>query len=283
MATNYFNTSDINLFPTSFRREETEGKFTSEHNFINILNSIVDKDSYVLTYNESNDLLRVVIHGYYFEIFNFKSTIGNTNPCYLKIRVEDGNYSAIVNYPNGSINNLDEGNEFRGLFFENNSTKQTAPNTTYYILQVTDQDGNIINKVRLSTDSIFYSNSRDLTTELNSKQSNLSAGDGIDSTKLGASEVALVSNYNDLLDSAAGKNVGTANKPVYVSNGRITAFGDSSDAGSKYIDNSTYKYTKATYMENGSILTGTTFFISNSEPLTTAEAKNGDFWFKYTN
>ena len=291
----YFNTESVHVFPSSYRKEISDGKYNSEHNFVNILNSLVDKENYVLSYEttDDGDLLRVVLHGYYFEIKNFKEQV--SDPCYISILVENKVHSSLVNYSQKSVDNLDDpqSGEFRGLDFETGTVtdeKVVDGVYTYYYLQVTDRDGNILNKVRLSTDSIFYSgNERTLTNELDDKQSIVKAGNGIKGQGLDNvlpdSKVELIDSYNSILNSIANGhsgNVGSNSKFIYVADNSVNA--STLNAGSGYNANNTgYKYTKDVHVTDGNIVDGTTFFISEDTPdrYPSSIAKNGDFWFKY--
>ena len=281
----FYDTEKVNVFPSSFRKTETKSKYTSEHNFVNILNSLIDRDCYVLSYDRSSDLLKIVLHGYYFEVDKFIQYCPG-HPCYASIRVEEGSYSALVNYDNSASTStsLDDGGKFRGIKFTQGRPTDANSNAsyTYYTLQITkenDQGGyDIINKVRLSTDSIYFTTGDDLTKMINSKQNNLTAKDGIklDPT---TSEIGLEDKIYKTVTSMASKNVGANNKFIYIKNGEATASG--ANVGSKYTTSGNYNYTQNTYTENGELKGGTTFFASKGDPNSTL-GSNGDFWFKYT-
>lgn len=283
----YYNSSNVSVFPSAYRKVDTKGKYTSEYNFVNIINSIIDVDSYVLSTDTTlaNDhILRVVIHGYYFEIENF---IKPTNKAlYLAIRVENNTSNALVNFNNGSAAEdtaLDQGSEFTGLY-----TGDTEPNTaagegyTIYTLQVCDFNGNL-NNVRLSTDSIFFDNDKDsdLTGKINEKQNKLTTGNGLSLSN--DSTIKIIDNYNRTLASAVGGE-GSSTQPVYVnSSGQFTALSGASGATqtNESYGGISYKYTQAALITSGTLQqTGTSFYASTGNP-PSGVGRNGDFWFKY--
>ena len=178
---------------------------------------------------------------------------------------------------------MDDGGKFRGIKFTQGRPIDTNSNNnyTYYMLQITEQSDKgykIVNKVRLSTDSIYFDNDTDLTAELNSKQPNLNTKNGIELDQA-TSTIGLTDNFNKALESISNKNVGSNTNFVYVSNGEVKA--SNANVGSKYTTSGNYKYTRGTYTEGGELKSGTSFFISKDSPNNTI-GSNGDFWFKYT-
>lgn len=249
----YFDSKGVTVFPSVYRTLFTDGKFTSEQNFINILNSITDIDSYVLN-SESNinqlseqATLKVVIHGYYFEI-SAKSLPQSKGNLYLAILVENADTSgkSLVDYENTKTTSLDSGGVFKGLFYNNSKPSKSEENYSHYFLQVTDNSGNLINKVRLKADSIEYADGQSVTAELDSKQDTLKTttnsgifikenneisiangdGEGVNKTP----------NYKDRLDSLI--DVGSGINPIYFnSNGLATP--SSANVGKVY-ESTTY-------------------------------------------
>ena len=281
----YFTSSNISVFPSAYRTTDTKGKYNSEYNFVNIINSIVDKDCYVLSTEESLDedhTLRVVLHGYYFEIASFTKPSGNL---WLAIKTEKNYGNALVNFDSTAVDHtaLDSGSNFMGLR-QSTSAISAVVDTDYsiYSLQVVE-NGSLINQVRLSSDSVFYGSDEDETVsdKLDSKQDNLSAGNGI---TINNNTVSLTDSYNSSLSTIAGKTVGTLSKPVYISNGAATAITGSS--GKAYTSgssgNTAYTYTQAALVTDGALQsTGVQLFASIGDPVD-GVGKNGDFWFKYT-
>lgn len=298
---NFFSTESVDMFPSAYRVVSTKSKFTSEENFVNIINSIVDKDCYVLSLDDTDEgpILKVVLHGYYFEIKDFN--LSENPDFYVAIKVEQG-ANAIVNFNNNSVANtqinngnivdtqIDVNGEFTGLAYSKTPFKEMDTNNyKYYKLQVS-QGGSLINRVRLSSNSIYYKGdrTRSVSSLLDGKQDKLTAGNGINSSKLNNNEVALTDEFNNTLNSffPSPRGVGSATQPVYVStSGTMAALSSSSGmpqtSGSK--NNVDYKYTQAALITQGHLMdSGVAFYASEGNPQQEV-GKNGDFWFKYTN
>lgn len=291
----YYESDNVHVFPSAYRKKFAAGKYTSEYNFTNIINSIVDVDSYVLSTDETlaNDhTLRVVIHGYYFEIKEFSKPSGKL---YLAIKVEKNNHNALVQYGNGSNYDetaLDDNTYFKGLYYGNEYPNDSGEEYyTIYRLQVCNDSGELINKVRLSTDSVFFGDvedNEDLTGELNKKQNSLVV------TKESGLELSADSNlkindkYNRTLESAYlnSSGVGSSIQPIYINaNGEFNALSGSSGTAQVNSSGSTrYSYTQSALITNGSLSDkGVTFYASQDDPpVSTNIGRNGDFWFKYT-
>lgn len=281
----FFNSDNVHMFPSAYRIKGTS-KYTSEENISNILNSVVDVDSYVLS--TKNDLansqpLRFVLHGYYFEIQGFSLT--NYQNFYVAIRVEQG-ADAIITYDTGSPHDLDVGNEFLGLMY---STSQINPPTDpdnkykYYTLQISS-NGELVNQVRISSDSVFYNTGTEkktVTDMLDSKQDTLKAGNGINIVS--DNTISLTDPYNTAVNSIASKTVGTTSKPVYVDNGVVKAITGNSGTTQKSAGSGTsaYTYVQAALVSSGALQsTGVQLFASENSP-DNSVGRNGDFWFKY--
>ena len=131
----------VHVFPSTYRSEYINGKLTSENNFINILNSITDIDSYVLDY--SNNVLKVVIHGYYFIIENVRNNL----PLWLEIAVEKSDTCGLVSTSTQSPTSLDDNGSFTGLeYYSKESDLKDGNNDSYnyYHLQVFDVNGDVL-------------------------------------------------------------------------------------------------------------------------------------------
>lgn len=291
---NFFKTANVDMFPSAYRKIETKGKYTSEENFVNIINSVVDYDRYVLSTEDSfpREPLKVVLHGYYFEIEGFSL---NTYPnLWVGIKVEQG-ANALVDFDTSSTTideNVENGN-FKGLAYTTDVNGFNVSDTTnykYYTLQVSS-NGSLVNQVKFSSNSIYYKGdrTRSVSSLLDGKQDKLTAGNGINSSKLNNNEVALTKEFNDTLNSFfqnPSGGVGSADQPVYVStSGTMAALSSSSGvpqtSGSK--NSVDYKYTQAALITQGHLMdSGVAFYASNGDPQQEV-GKNGDFWFKYTN
>ncbi len=132
----YFNSTYVTAFPTTYRIYNAGGKYTSELNITNMLKSFIQNKSFVI--DKSDSILKVVINGYYFEISYSAFDQGNVPAyLYLGIRVENG---YLVSNVDGSVN-LDVGSEFTGLKYRINS----APTGCSHTLQVTGENGELVN------------------------------------------------------------------------------------------------------------------------------------------
>ena len=290
---NFFKTTEVDMFPSAYRKVSTKGKYTSEENFVNIINSVVDYDRYVLSTEDSfpREPLKVVLHGYYFEIEGFSL---NTYPnLWVGIKVEQG-ANALVDFDTSSTTideNVENGN-FKGLAYTtdvNGFNVSDSDKYKYYQLQVVS-GGSLVNQVKFSSNSIYYKGdrTRSVSSLLDGKQNKLIAGNGINSSKLNNNEVALTDEFNNTLNSffPSPRGVGSATQPVYVStSGTMAALSSSSGvpqtSGSK--NNVDYKYTQAALITQGHLMdSGVAFYASEGNPQQEV-GKNGDFWFKYTN
>jgi hypothetical protein len=156
-------------------------------------------------------------------------------------------------------------------------------NYKYYTLQVSS-NGSLVNQVKFSSNSIYYKGdrTRSVSSLLDGKQDKLTAGNGINSSKLNNNEVALTEEFNNTLNSffPSPRGVGSATQPVYVStSGTMAAISSSSGvpqtSGSK--NNVNYKYTQAALITQGHLMdSGVAFYASEGNPQQEV-GKNGDF------
>jgi hypothetical protein len=290
-----YASGNVKVFPSTYRKLYPQGKYTSENNFVNILNSLTDIDSYVIS--ADNDTLKVVIHGYYFEISNFKGNDNNWINIWLGICIESGN-NALVNYSTQkvadltqitedekeSLYTLDDDNGFTGLIWSDGKPTSNSNNYyTYYFLQVSDEKGNIINKVKLTTDSIKTNHKNDLTTELDRKQYLLKAGQGIakiTNNQDNENEVGLnTTEYNKLSNLPNKGGSSTSSKLFYFNEDGIAVNNDKLNVGSRGSGTSKIE-SQGVYILDGTITAGQTFYASTDNP---SGGNKGDIWFKYNN
>lgn len=275
----YFYTSKVNVFPSTYRQEIPNGKFTSERNFVNILNSFIDykttQPGYVLSYDENT--LKVVIHGYYFEIYEFNAA--SYKNAWLSILVEKGSNS-LINYNDKSITLDDVGGrgEFKGISIDVEApTKINEVDYDWYSLQIIS-NGEIVNRARLSTNSIRYRDEdKTASVKIDEKQDKL--------TPLHPIKISQ-DNKISLDDSAYVKfsglsGVGSATNPVYFnSNGQGTA--SNANVGKNCSQSGNVIESQAIVMKNGNLTGGQSIYASTNNP-TASDGKVGDFWFKYSN
>lgn len=186
-----FKTENVKVFPSAFRTKPgpSNGKYTSEENFVNIINSIVDypnrrakdtsnkvihNDGYIVS--TDNNKLTVVIHGYLFTIdtgvnFGNFDSFNNSQTIWLYIRVEDGAIesasNALVNSDNESIT-LDTSTNFTGISYiiytPSSSSGEFDPpqiaekdRTTVYTLQIVKKNKKYCDENRLKFNSKYIS------------------------------------------------------------------------------------------------------------------------------
>lgn len=301
----YFETDKVAMFPSTYRKRETFSKYTSEKNFVNIINSIVDtKDGYVLSTKSSiqNDRepLRLVLHGYYFEIEDFVLN-ANTN-LYVAIRLKIGpnGPNALVSFDSGAATpeSLDASGNFYGLAYSTSPFSfPDNPEYEYYQLHAV-KNGEILHRARISSDSIFFEdetddNQRTVTDLLDSKQNEVKAGNGIkkdSNNNLPNDTVALLDSYNSVLSSmTSSATVGNTSHPVFVDKTGTDTYevkpitASSGSAVKKETSGSTtYQYTQAALITEGELtMSGVKFFASEGDPVVNLGSP-GDFWFKYS-
>ena len=272
----FIQSDHVKVFPSTYRTEYLQGKYTSEENFVNIINSITDIKNYVLDWKFP--ILKVVINGYYFEV----SLSSNVLPAnmWLGIKVEQGdvNSNALVNFDDSSTT-LDMNGTFRGLSSEISAEQPSTPsldNYKYYWLRVTDSKGSWeVNKARINAESVKYDVNGSIKDEVDSKQDALTPGNGItiDNNVISIDN----SNYKKLTSLA---NKGSNNKHVYFnSNGEAVA--STADAGAPFTTSSAYNSTRVMYIKGGESKNGIRIFSSVNTP-GSGDGELGDIWIKYT-
>lgn len=276
----YYATNNVEVFPSAFRTTRPNGKFTSENNFINILNSLTDieyigseSDGFVVSFNETSKVLDVVIHGYFFEITGINKPTGDL---WLSIRVSN-NLEAIVPYTDESIDSYDLNNQFTALaFFDHKPSNVSTSNYSFYNLKVFSNG--VINKIKFATDSILFKDgNRTLTDELNSKQYELTSGNGISTitnSKDSANVIKLTDDVYNSIISLINKGRGGQSLISFDSKGVAT----DSNANIGGYDTSK-KVFRHIYINNGQVTLGPTITASPNNP---SGGSPGDIWLKYT-
>lgn len=107
--------SKIKIFPCVSRTYDTDeadikAKLMSEENITNIIKSITDKKSYIISYDDVNKIFKFVLNGYYIELKAEKR--GNLY-VYMEDMVKSGNHTLIYG---------DSDNYFKGI-----STSEIEP------------------------------------------------------------------------------------------------------------------------------------------------------------
>lgn len=270
----FFNSQAVTwVFPAAYRTANIKGMLTSEDNFSNMIRSVVDKESYVISYN--NNILKLVIYGYYFEIKINQPF--NASKYTFAIRLDKG-AGRICDFTTGKIT-LDSGEEkettldsdgyFTGLVYDEAESIPTPEgfNSASEILKQFTVDFTDISKSQVKFDIAKVDG---LQAELDSKQDNITTSDDL---ILNDNVLSLNADNSKLLNSMA-KNVGGSKKPIYIENNQAMA----SDATVGGLNGLNYT---SMVMSNGELTTGRTWYASTSAP-NNSIGKVGDIWFKYT-
>lgn len=264
-----FESSKVKVFPSIWRQYDLNSKYTSEANFTNIIKSITDRDSFVISYDSG--ILEVVIYGYYFKLTEY--TPGENTTLYIKVDPITG---ALVSFNTESSSPTEMDKDGYCLFLVD-STTETGSNI--HSLQVT-KNGQIVNKIKISSDSVYFGsgdNTTSLTEKVNDieddKQDNISAGDGI---SFSSNTVSINNEEKGKLDSLEDKG---SNKQFVYFGANGQAIECSQTLGKSDTTNNKFQMV---YLKNGEFTAGPTIHFSTSSP-GPSDGEDGDIWFKYNN
>lgn len=130
------NSNNIKVFPAVQRTNSpSESRQLSEKNLVGLVNKLLDVDSFIISYDAApapNDTMKFNIAGYYFEISDFASSIGDNK--YAKLVFDDTTIN--TDYPELKG---DSDGSYLGLEF----TETISENDTHWI-QLKDDSNNII-------------------------------------------------------------------------------------------------------------------------------------------
>ena len=283
---NYFESTQVQVFPSVYRTYNPSGKFTNETNFANIVKSIVDRDSYVVGYD--NNILRLVIFGYYFAITNAGNPLSANGPKWAAIRVEQdslANCYNLVNY-NSSSPSLDSETYFRGLVFGTEGTPPSGPQPNGTIIHSVDLVKNgKLNTRKISSDSVYFSSNLEtsVTDKINSKQDSFKVDNNRD-LEFKTKSDGLYLQFNDTMWNRLDKL--TAMRGIDNRAAKLNYFNDSgiltpstTDIGHTFLTNGNKASTQSVYVDDGFILGGTTIYYSTTTP--SGSANSGDIWIRY--
>lgn len=297
----YLTTNGVSVFPTSYRKEDTGGKYTSEQNFVNILNSIVDHKDYVIGVTKNDDqknVLEFVIHGYYFRVLESElSDLGNN--FYFNIEVEKGSVAsdALVAYTTSSTidKNMDTADgKFRGLYYD--TVDHSAESTEYYniyslkISRTPGTSGYTYDTIfKFDSSKLMYDgndisagtrlNGKSVTEVLDLKQNELVAGDGI-AIDESTNTLSLTSEQAERLHSL-DNGLGSSTKFIYFDKNNNEFKETDASIGHRYTVDNSYITSQNVFINEGNIAEGVKFFASKNSPQQ-QYGSNGDFWFKYS-
>lgn len=301
----YFDSNKVNVFPSTNRNVYPQGKLTSESNFINIINSLVSYgqaggksyDSYVIGHESGH--LKVVIHGYYFDIV-MDSVPDNL---YLSILVENDEYGQLVSWENANpaLDSDESGNGiFMGLVYSTLGKPQDPAwiNDKYktYTLHIRNFNEHT-DEYRFNTNAIYYVENnvdgRVLSEDLAKRQYRIVVGDGLEGTGqqkeltniFGNNKISIAKEEWDKLVGLDNNGRGHGSK----NEARIIYFNNKGIAGESTanrgntataLKNNTVIFTTDVYLTNGAITEGRSVYASKDNP-DPSIGKIGDVWLKY--
>ena len=137
----YINSNSINVFPCANRGSDynLQSRLTSEYNLTNIINQLIDTDSFVISSNLSNGL-SFNIHGYYFNVSNYQHITNldsSWTDVYAEITIANNTVDGLtfneltVNGTEDVSTDLDADTTFTGVAFT--GTKPTEAQDHYYL------------------------------------------------------------------------------------------------------------------------------------------------------
>ena len=143
---NYFLPSeDVQVFPFGTSRSSFDpyGRVLNEQNIRRIVRSVVDNDSYVISYSyqekEKVLVMEFVIYGYYFKA-TFSSNVLESN-LYAFISIGSSEDIYEYEYLEGGDNLKDKTWKFTGVTFSSSKPESEGNNIKY--LQLLDDKGNV--------------------------------------------------------------------------------------------------------------------------------------------
>ena len=104
----------ISIFPTPNRvaTYQREARLITESNLINIVNRLVDKDSFVISYIAAQNKITFNIHGYWIEADLTQSGLLTGESLYARIRIDTPVGSAFTELQGDDTNGIYSGVEF---------------------------------------------------------------------------------------------------------------------------------------------------------------------------
>ena len=257
----YYKSDSVLAFPVTYRAYNVGGKYTSETNITNLLKAFIKNKSFVID-DVSDNVLKVVIGGYYFEIaFSAFQNSKVPTDLYLGIKISNG---YLVNFADNTIT-LDDGTNFKALAGNIGS----KPAGCTYSLRVTDSNGNLMNtgfipSIVDPTTGIWY----DFTNIFKI----LTADGKIDPTYIDKSIAA----YFPLFTVGAAEKL-VYNVTVNPTTGKVNS--TPYNVGQKGKVESGNIVEKWIYFEGGKPVAGNRITISTSQPGSYTGIQQGDIWF----
>lgn len=142
----YLQSNKISIFPTPYRgaNYQPQARLVTEFNLINIVNRLVDKDSFVISYDpkDPNRSITFNIHGYWIKAD--LETAYTTGNLYASINVSPTEGTDFIELVGG-----DDGKGYTGVDF----TTSLPSNTSYYLKLLADNQVPEDSWVKFTTDA----------------------------------------------------------------------------------------------------------------------------------
>ena len=130
MSEYYVNSSKVEVFPSTRRSAQyaSSARLLSEKSFSRLINQIVDRDAFIISYNKDENSIEFNIHGYYFKVTDFSTaiqSISTGSKVYACIEIDD---------TSNELYGQDEGSLYKGVYFTSAvPTEATSGHTLYYL------------------------------------------------------------------------------------------------------------------------------------------------------
>lgn len=145
-STYYLPSTNVRVFPLSNSRStHPNDSLLNEHNLTSLINLFSDKESFVISYNETDKVIKFVIKGYYFEC-----TLGDSLPfsgvTYAGIQIDQEQLSGsdVVNGTNDA--------KFQGITFSDDQLDDS-----YITLQLFENE-TVVNTLKYDAHKIYNLN-----------------------------------------------------------------------------------------------------------------------------
>lgn len=140
----YIKSNAINVFPCANRGTayNLQSRLTSEYNLTNIINQLIDTDSFVISNNLSNGI-SFNIHGYYFNVSDYKEITNldsSWTDVYAEITIASNTIDGLtfneltINGTEDVATDLDADTNFTGIAFTDTKPAEAQDHYSLHIL-----------------------------------------------------------------------------------------------------------------------------------------------------
>lgn len=135
----HLESSKIKIFPFgSARLDDPNSRLLNESNFVRLIKSFVDADSYVISYDKNTKYCVFVVGGYYCEC-DLTDVVSTDKDLYASIKLEktDNNQYVLVG------NDESDNGEYQGINVFTGVTFTDKPEDADNFLHILDSQGNV--------------------------------------------------------------------------------------------------------------------------------------------